>query len=86
MAEQVEVEEHGPQTYTDETGEELSYYAVTFTVVHEGVKYGMVLSLAPGTEPGDPAYVMAIENGKRAVLAKALQDGGDQPAEQATGQ
>lgn len=67
----VEVQELGLQEATDETGESVSYYAVSFSLVHEGTKYGMVLSLHPDTEPGDPHYVMALEKGKQAVLAKA---------------
>lgn len=83
---EVQVEELGLQTFTDETGETISYYAIAFSVIHEGSEYGMVLSLGPDTEPGDPHYVMCIENGKQAVLAKALQNGGDKPTEETTGQ
>lgn len=81
---EVQVQELGLRTHTDETGEEIRYYAIAFSVVHKGLEYGMVLSLDPDTEPGDPHYVMSLENGKRAVLAKALQDSGDEPTEQAT--
>jgi hypothetical protein len=83
---EVHVQELGLQTGTDESGETISYYAIGFSLDHEGRQFGMVKSLDPDTVPGDMEYLVAIENGKRSLLAKALQDGGDQPAEQATGQ
>lgn len=68
---EVHVEELGIQEYTDPTGETIQYYAIVFTLAHEGREYGMVKSLDPDTVPGDPEYVMAIEAGKLALLAKA---------------
>lgn len=81
---EVQVEELGLQTFTDPSGETIGYYAIVFRLFHRGQEYGMVKSLDPDTVPGDPEYLVAIETGKQAVLAKALQDDGDNPAEQAT--
>jgi hypothetical protein len=78
---EVVVQDLGPRTWTDESGEENVYYSVSFTLEHEGTTYGQALSLSPGVEPGDPEYVLAVENSRRTFLAKALQEIGDDPAE-----
>ena len=72
---EVEVQELGLQTFTDETGETIGYYAIAFSLEYEGQQHGLVKSLDPDTEPGDPLYVMAIETGKRALLKKVLEGG-----------
>lgn len=80
----VEVQELGLQTHTDETGETIGYYAIAFSLVYGDQQYNLVKSLDPDTEPEDLEYTMAIETGKQSVLAKALQDDSNDPAEQAT--
>jgi hypothetical protein len=75
------VQELGPRTWTDESGEENVYYSVSFTLEHEGRIYGQTLSLSPGVEPGDPEYVMSVEHSRQSFLAKALQKISDDPAE-----
>lgn len=82
----VEVRELGLQTYTDETGETVGYYAIVFSLVYGDQQYSLVKSLGPDTQPEDPEYVLAMSSGRERVLAKALQHVGDDPAQEATGQ
>lgn len=82
-----QVEHLGPQEFTDETGETITFYAVRVTLTMEDSSlYGMTLSMTPDTEPGDMEYSLSIERAKESLLAHALQQVGDDPAEQATGQ
>jgi hypothetical protein len=69
---EVQVQELGLQVYTDDTGETIGYYAIAFSLEHEGQQYGLVKSLEPEVEPGDPHYVLAVESGKRALLEKVF--------------
>lgn len=73
---EVQVQELGPQEYTDPSGETIIYYAIAFSLECEGQIHGLVKSLDPDTEPGDPLYVMAIETGKRALLKKVFDAAG----------
>lgn len=71
---EVQVKELGLQEYTDTTGETIQYYAIVFTLLHEGNEYSLVKSLDPDTVPGDPEYLMAIESGKHRLLAKVQEE------------
>lgn len=79
---EVQVLELGLQEYTDPSGETTNYYAVAFTLQHEGQEYTLVKSLDPDTTPEDPEYQLAIETGKQRLLAKVLQDVSDEPAQE----
>jgi hypothetical protein len=74
---EVKVEDLGPRTYTDETGEESTYRVVMFTLDHEGTEYGQTLSLSPGVEPEDPEYVMSVEHSRQSFLTRVLQEIGE---------
>lgn len=70
---EVLVQELGLQTYTDDTGETIGYYAIAFSLYDNGQTHGLVRSLEPDVEPGDPHYVLAIEEGRQALLKKVLE-------------
>jgi hypothetical protein len=85
----IHVEELGLQEYTDESGETIGFHAVRLTYVGDNPEFqgmGMTLSMTPDTEPGDMEYELRIERAAQSLLAYTLQQVGNDPAEQATGQ
>lgn len=66
----VEVTDHGVLTMVDpDTEDEIPYRAITFTVVKDGLEYGITLSTSP--HAGDATLDVMIVSGKLEVLTKA---------------